>query len=253
MPAANAFAVAHLGDVKNCKNRTKAVTDWYFKGDWKSHVTNKKGCKIMQEGREASDFLNAWEGFPYGDYDDDGAEAYFAAHPEYDLSKPEVTLKSMLQCILAKMEASEAMRLPGNATLDDFECILAGLLICGGREVPVVMHDIGIYAWEISKYWAKVTVMIWDLGAEGAGKTFTRMGVSKLVHHAKYVTSCSTVEEITSDYDNAKLMDKKLIYDNELNKVSKAQGAKLRSVVTEPERAYKVRYRVSCAIHSAHL
>jgi hypothetical protein len=204
----------------------------------------------MQEGREDSEFLNAWEGFPYGDYDVEGAEAYFAAHPEYDLSKPGATLQSMLQCIMAKMDVSEAMSLPGNATLDDFECILAGLLICGGREVPVVMHDIGIYAWEIINYWNKVTVMTWDLGAEGAGKTSTRMGVSKLVYHAKNVTSCSTVEEITSDYDNAKLMDKKMIYCNEMNKVSKGQSGKLRNIVSELERSYKVRYRVSCAIHS---
>jgi hypothetical protein len=58
------------------------------------------------------------------------------------------------------------------------------------------------------------------------------------------------VEEITSDYDNAKLMDKKMIYCNEMNKVSKAQSGKLRNIVSELERSYKVRYRVSCAIHS---
>jgi hypothetical protein len=52
MPSGNAFAVAHLGDVKTEGNTTKTVRDWYFRGDWKSHVTNKKGCKIMQEGRE---------------------------------------------------------------------------------------------------------------------------------------------------------------------------------------------------------
>jgi hypothetical protein len=73
----------------------------------------------------------------------DGTAAYFD-----DLRRDEVTLRSILQSALATMEANEGEELPGNATPDDFECILAGLLICGGRKLPLAMHDIGLCAWE---------------------------------------------------------------------------------------------------------
>jgi hypothetical protein len=159
--------------------------------------TSKSGCKAMQAGHEDIAYLNVWGGSPYEDHDDAGTEAYFTAYLGYDLRKSEVTLKSVLQRTLAKMGANEAAEMPGNATPRAPRSTLRvhprwRLLICGGRELPVAIHGIRSYAWGVSKYWSKATSMTWDLGAEGAGRASARLGVAKLVYHAKNVTSHST-------------------------------------------------------------
>jgi GTPase SAR1 family protein len=46
MSATEIFGVADLGDVM----LGKGVTKWFFQGDWKTHVINKKGCMIMKHG-----------------------------------------------------------------------------------------------------------------------------------------------------------------------------------------------------------
>ena len=107
------------------------------------------------------------------------------------------------------MGANEAEELSGNAALDDFECILAGLLICGGRKLPLAMHDIGLYAWERCCYWDKVTVMTWDLGDQGGGEMALRLSLAKMMYHEDQWKPCETVEDMFSTYDDGLLIDKK--------------------------------------------
>jgi hypothetical protein len=58
--------------------------------------------------KQDPDYINAWLGFPYETHDADGTDAYFADHPGYDLDMDEVTLRSILQIVLTKMEVNEA-------------------------------------------------------------------------------------------------------------------------------------------------
>jgi hypothetical protein len=109
MPASDQFGKAHLGRVIDDKNRTVAVTKWYFEmGDWTAHVINKTGCKTMQDGREDIEYLNVWEG------------------------PPNMTCAS-LRSRCAQYYARR-LRVHPRWT-PDLRC---------GRELPVVMHDIGI-------------------------------------------------------------------------------------------------------------
>jgi hypothetical protein len=148
-----------------------------------------------------------------------------------------------LEHVLEKMETAEEVALPGNARLDSFECVLASLLICAGRDVKICMHHVGIYAWELVHYNDKVTVMVWDLGAQGAGKSMTRMGLGNMVWSTRQVASCASAAQMTAVYDNARLMGRKLIFCHEIDKVSEKQASELKQIVSEVVREFKMLYQ----------
>jgi hypothetical protein len=120
MPSADKFGMATLGAVRQTgATGTKCgIDEWVFRGEWMTHVITKDGTKVMDLANEDPNYINAWRGFPWEGHDAAGTAAYFVAHPEYDLSMPGVTLRSILQTVLTKMEMNEGV--------DPTECMCSG-------------------------------------------------------------------------------------------------------------------------------